>query len=248
MRHTSATRCLCKQKLNFDITMAFQPIVDINSKSIFSYEALVRGKNGESAFEILSNVNEDNLYAFDQRCRVTAIETFSALNQTDNLNINFMPQAIYEPQACLETTIKSAKRCQFPTKQIIFEVTEQEQVISRSFLTTIFKTYRENGFKTAIDDFGEGYAGLSLLSGFQPDLIKLDMSLIADIQNNHAKQAILKGMIVTCDMLNVKLLAEGVETRAEYEYLKQAGLTLFQGYYFAKPVIESLPTVDWHKV
>ncbi|PCK32364.1 EAL domain-containing protein [Pseudoalteromonas piscicida] len=242
------TQCKCKRKLDFDITMAFQPIVDIQARAVFSYEALVRGKNGESAYEILNNVNDENQYAFDQHCRVTAIETFSQLSKTDNLNINFMPQAIYEPQACLATTIKSAKRCQFPAPQIIFEVTEQEQVVSRAFLTKIFKTYRQNGFKTAIDDFGEGYAGLSLLSGFQPDLIKLDMSLITDIATNPAKQAILKGISLTCDLLGVRLLAEGVETKSEYEYLKLSGIKLMQGYYFAKPQVESLPAVDWSKV
>ena len=243
-----ASSCKCKQPLDFDIKMAFQPIVDVSKRSIFSYEALVRGANGESAYEVLSQVNEDNQYSFDQRCRITAIETFAELSKVDNLSINFMPQAIYEPLACLAATIKSARRCGFPTKQIIFEVTEQEQVISRSYLTHIFKTYHANGFKTAIDDFGEGYAGLSLLSGFQPDLIKLDMSLITDIDKDPAKQAIVKGMLLTCSELGVSLLAEGVETQAELRYLQLLGVSLFQGYYFARPALEALPTVDWHKL
>ena len=243
-----ASSCKCKQALDFDIKMAFQPIVDVSKRSIFSYEALVRGANGESAFEVLSQVNEDNQYSFDQRCRITAIETFAELSKEDNLNINFMPQAIYEPLACLAATIKSARRCGFPTKQIIFEVTEQEQVISRNYLTHIFKTYRANGFKTAIDDFGEGYAGLSLLSGFQPDLLKLDMSLVTNIDKDPAKQAIVKGMLLTCSELGVSLLAEGVETQAEFRYLQSLGISLFQGYYFARPALEALPTIDWHKL
>ena len=243
-------KCSCqKNKLDFEIKMAFQPIVNIKTKKIVSYEALVRGANGEGAYQVLKKVNDENKYSFDQECRIKAIKTFSQLETDPNcsLNINFMPQAIYEPNACLTKTIQVSKLCNFDINRIIFEITEQEKVMDKDFLINIFSAYREKGLQTAIDDFGEGYAGLNLLSGFQPDYIKLDMNLVRDIDTDNVKQSIFKGIKVMCNELNVKLLAEGVETENEYLYLNYNGVELMQGYYFAKPEIEALPKVDIKK-
>ena len=106
--------------LNFDISMAFQPIVDVNERTIFAYEALVRGTAGEPAAEILAQVNDDNRYAFDQRCRVLAVEMAWALGMQQKLSINFMPNAVYEPSRCLRTTLDAARRTGFPVENIIF--------------------------------------------------------------------------------------------------------------------------------
>ncbi|MEK0160535.1 EAL domain-containing protein [Pseudoalteromonas piscicida] len=236
--------CLC-HSFEFPVRMAFQPIVDVLKKEVVSYEALVRGSNGESAFEVFKNVNEKNKYSFDQSCRVTAIKTFSELNSDKCININFMPQAIYEPEACLAMTLKMAKKCSLPTSKIIFEVTEQERVVDKLFLINIFNVYKEYGFQTAIDDFGEGFAGLSLLSGFQPSCIKLSIELVRDIDKHPAKQAIFEGIQLMCHKLNIRILAEGVETAQEYSYLKNHNVSLMQGYFFAKPELELLPEVTW---
>jgi EAL domain-containing protein (putative c-di-GMP-specific phosphodiesterase class I) len=104
----------CKTTLDFDISMAFQPIVDVNERSIFAYEALVRGPDGATAADILARVNDDNRYAFEQRCRVRAVEMASALGVTTKLSINFMSNAVYEPSRCLRTTLEAARRTGFP--------------------------------------------------------------------------------------------------------------------------------------
>ena len=92
------------------------------------------------------------------------------------LSINFMPNAVYEPSRCLRTTLEAAHRTGFPIENIIFETTEDERVHDAEYLKKIFATYRKEGFKTAIDDFGAGYAGLNLLADYQPDIVKLDMA------------------------------------------------------------------------
>ncbi|MCF7516487.1 EAL domain-containing protein [Pseudoalteromonas sp. L23] len=237
--------CQCKERLDFRLKMAFQPIVDVFKREVISYEALVRGSRGESALEVFKRVNEDNKYSFDQSCRITAIETFARLQSDKCLNINFMPQAIYEPEACLAMTLKTAKKFDIPTNKIIFEVTEQERVVDKNFLISIFDVYKECGFQTAIDDFGEGFAGLSLLCGFQPNYIKLSIELVRSIDTDFAKQTIFKGIQFMCEKLNIQMLAEGVETESEYMYLKAHRVSLMQGYLFAKPELESLPTVYW---
>ena len=100
-----------------------------------------------------------------------------------------------------------------------------------------------HGFVTALDDFGAGYAGLNLLADLQTDLIKIDMCLIRDSDSHAARQAILRGVLGIARDLQVDVIAEGVETTAEFEALRAMGITLFQGYLFAKPLFEALPIV-----
>src|SRR4051812_27209972 len=165
----------------FDIAMAFQPIVDSKTGLPFAYEALVRGGGGEGAGEVLSRVTPENRYAFDQQCRVAAIEgaVAAGILETDaKLSINFLPNAVYLPVACIQLTLKTARATGFPTERLIFEFTENEEMADTDHIKDIVESYRKMGFATAIDDFGAGYAGLGLLAKFQPDLIKMDMELI----------------------------------------------------------------------
>lgn len=237
--------CSCHRPLGFKVKMAFQPIVNITTKEVFAYEALVRGENGEGAGEVLARVNEQNIYTFDQTCRKAAIATAAKINLPTRLSINFMPNAIYEPETCLAVTLKAAAETGFPKENIIFEVTEHERIGDNSLLLDVFQTYRKHGFKTAIDDFGEGYAGLNLLADFQPDILKIDMKLIRNCHEDRAKKAILAGIKTIADELNISLVAEGIETPEEYRYLQGIGIELMQGYLFAKPAIEQAPEPVW---
>jgi len=224
--------------------MAYQPIVDCDDGSVFAYEALVRGVDGEPAGEVLKRVTDANRFAFDQRCRMRAVEIAAALGLTTKLSINFMPNAVYEPTRCLQSTLSVAARAGFPVEQIIFEATEEDRVRDPERLKTILSTYRHHGFLTAIDDFGAGYAGLNLLADFQPDIVKLDMALIRGIDANRARQAIVGGIMSIARLLGIRVIAEGVETRDEMETLRAAGVSLMQGYLFAKPGFQSLPPLN----
>lgn len=225
-------------------TMAFQPIVDVTNQRIWGYEALVRGVAGEGAYQVLSQVTKENRYAFDQACRVKAIELAGAhVPDCDvKLSINFMPNAVYEPKACIRATLQAAERVQFDTNRLMFEFTENEDITDVKHVEHIISEYRKMGFTTALDDFGAGYAGLALLSKFQTDLIKLDMELVRGIDTSTVKQAIVRGIVGISKELGITLLAEGVETEAEMRSLMAVGISLFQGYYFAKPKLETFDT------
>jgi len=244
-----ATGCEgCRDGAGFELpfSMAFQPIVDVASGTIFAHEALVRGIGGEGAYTILSQVADDNRYAFDQQCRVKAIELATQLDLARDgarLSINFMPNAVYEPRACIRLTLATALRTGFPLDRIIFEFTEDEK-LDTDHILNILRTYRAMGFKTAIDDFGAGYAGLGLLSKFQPDIVKLDMALVRGIDRDRVKQKIVKSMLgLLCD-LDIQTICEGVETQDELQALKDLGVTLIQGYVLARPAFESLAGVE----
>jgi EAL domain-containing protein (putative c-di-GMP-specific phosphodiesterase class I) len=234
----------CRRGDGFDtpFSMAFQPIVNARSGAVFGHEALVRGKNGEGAGSVLSKVESSNRYAFDQQCRVKAIELAARLypaSQDVKLSINFMPNAVYEPRACIRLTLETAERAGFPLDQIIFEFTENEQLDTNHVLN-ILKTYRQIGFLTAIDDFGAGYAGLSLLSKFQPDIVKLDMELVRGIDLDPVKRTVVKHTLNMLDELGVTPLCEGIETAGELAVLRDLGVELVQGYIVARPAFEAL--------
>ncbi len=244
---TTSSPCVgCKNsiELDFDFEYAFQPIVDINTKTIFAHEALIRGPNGEGAHTILSKVNNDNTYRFDQACRVKAVRTAAELKLKGMLSINFMPNAVYRPELCISTTLEAAKKYNFLASNIIFEFTEQEIVQDTKHLLNIVTEYKKLGFKTALDDFGAGYAGLNLLANFQPDIIKIDMDLIRDVDTSKTRQTIIKAVTRMCEELNVIVLAEGVETIAERDILLSFGINLFQGYLFCKPAFKAEGIVD----
>ena len=246
----------CRDGSVFDVpfSMAFQPIVDVNSNKTYAHEALVRGTNGEGAYTILSSVDDTNRYAFDQLCRVKAIDMASRLIPADDdarLSINFMPNAVYEPRACIRLTLEAAERTGFPVDRIIFEFTETEKLDTRHVLN-ILSSYKKMGFKTAIDDFGAGHAGLLLLAEFQPDLVKIDMELIRDIDSSPVKRSILRHLLGLLNELEIVPVCEGVETPGELRVLRDFGVRLIQGYLLARPSFETLATpvsVDYlHKV
>ena len=241
----------CANGLGFDFTMAFQPIVDVGTGRPWAHEALVRGTAGQGAGWVLGQVTEDNRYAFDQACRVKAIELAAGLglgSSDARLSINFLPNAVYQPEACIRATLAAASRTGFPPERIIFEVTENERVVDGAHLKAIFTEYKRQGFHTAIDDFGAGYSGLNLLAEFQPDIIKLDMELTRAIDGDRARRSIVGAILTVCRDLGITPVAEGVETAGEARALRDLGITLMQGYLFARPALEALeaaPAVDF---
>ena len=239
-------QCLNGRGLDFDFTMAFQPIVDVSTRTVFAQEALVRGIGNTPAGTVFAHVNDNNRYAFDQACRVKAVSLAARLNVTSLLSINFMPNAVYQPELCIRTTLKAAEESGFPISRIMFEVTEAEKVADVAHLQSILTHYQGRGFLTALDDFGAGYSGLNLLADLDISVLKLDMGLIRDIDKHARKHAIVRGIVATCQELSIKIIAEGVETQDEFASLRKTGIELFQGYYFARPAYESLASIDWH--
>lgn len=176
--------------------------------------------------------------------QINAIETAAKLGCKAFLNINFLPNAVYNPETCIKATIEAADLYGFDLTKLIFEVTEGEQIPDKDHLNRIFRSYSKRGFQTAIDDYGAGYATLDWLMELRPDILKLDMQLIRNIDQHLAKQFIVEQTIAQCELQGTKVLAEGIESKAELEYLSSAGIRYFQGYYFAKPQLEYFVAPD----
>ena len=224
----------------FPFTMAFQPIVDLDENRIDGHEALVRGPSGEGAGHVLDQVRPENTYAFDQACRVKAIELAARLGMDRQLSINFLPNAVYQPRACIQTTLNAARRTGFPLDRLTFEVLESETIADTRHLLNIVAEYRQQGFRIALDDFATGYSGLARLAELRPDVVKIDRLLVQNCDADRHRLAIIAGLVRIGVELGVKVVTEGVERLEEVRALRSAGVRFVQGFYFARPLFEGI--------
>ncbi len=223
-----------------DFSFAFQPIVDIRTRRIFSYEALLRGTNQESAWQVLSSIPSGGLNDLDSRSRLFAIQMAASLQLTSHLNLNMVPSSAMNQPSSIPDVLETAEKYGLRPEQIILEVLESEVVDDLDAFAATIRQYRQTKLRFAIDDFGAGHAGLNMLAEFQPNLIKLDMNLLRGVDNKGPRQAIIKGIMVTATDLGIDVIAEGVETPDEFMWLRDEGIWLFQGYLFAKPTFAQL--------
>lgn len=227
----------------------FQPIIDVKDNSIYGYELLSRGikKNGTimPPNEMFNLAAESDLtFNLDRLARETAITNAAKNEITQKLFINFLPSVIYTPEVCLKTTTDLINKYNFKPENITFEVVESEEIKDTDHLINILTYYRERGFKIALDDLGSGYSSLNNLSKLYPDYIKIDIEIIRDIDTDHLKQSIFEALVTMAKGTGIKVLAEGVETREELDFVVAKGAHFVQGYYFGKPVPEPMRELE----
>lgn len=221
------------------VSTYFQPIVDMQSNHVYAHECLLRGIRGSQVVppnEVFGTASNLGLmFHLDKLARISAIRNAHAAGLHSNIFINFNPTAIYQPEACLQTTVQAARESGIPPHNIVFEVVESEEVRDVDFLKRVLDFYRNAGFRVALDDMGAGFSGLNLLNDLKPDFIKLDMQLIRDVHLDPYKQQIAKHMLQLAQELGIQSVVEGLECAGEWEWAKAHGATLAQGYFFAKP-------------
>lgn len=227
----------------------------IHRKSIVSYSQPIDNSNEEIyAYEVLSRFTREDgtliypnevftaaksrgrLYALDRLCRMAAV-SYSAVLKKKTF-INFIPTSIYSPEFCLQSTVKLANTLGIDPNQLVFEVVESEQVDDIEHLKSILNYYKDKGFKYALDDVGEGYSTLEMLKDIQPHYMKLDMKYVQGVSADHEKKKIAQMFLEKAIEVSATPLAEGIESREDFEWLKQCGYQLFQGYLFGKPSID----------
>lgn len=223
-------------------SFAFQPIVNVRLGQVVSFEALVRGVDNEPAWKVLQQVSNKDIHRFDEELRVKAIHLAAKLGVGCNLNLNLLPEGLELSDSAIASAVETAQQHNISPRRITIEVTEAEIIHDYKRFVNTIDAYRGLGVQFSIDDFGAGYSGLNLLAEFQPDNIKLDMLLVRGVDAHGPRQAVIRGIICTCTDLGIEILAEGVETLEEYYWFRDEGIELFQGYLFAKPGFEHLPT------
>lgn len=222
----------------------FQPIVDAHTGEIFAYEALMRsgGEMKISPVAILNHASALGRLADVER--LTLSNTFDFLyNNPDKfenkmLFVNCIPSCMLSDEDFDELYSKYGS----VMNKIVIEFTEQTEASSEQ-LKVIVERSRRMDFKIAIDDYGTGYSNISNLLTFMPHCVKVDRSLIMNIQADKRKQHFTRNIIEYAHDNNFKVLAEGVETSEELATVISMGVDLIQGYYTAKPSFELIDAI-----
>lgn len=223
--------------------MAFQPIVSASEKRIIGYEALMRSRSQVlphpgAILEAAERLNR--LPDLGRHIRFLCAQEI-AKTSDDNLLffINLHPRDLLDEDLYEEDTplAKHAHR-------IVFEVTERTSLELISDMSDRLSLLKRIGYRLAVDDLGAGYAGLCSIASLMPHVIKLDMSLVRNIDQSTIQQNIVRAVINLAASISVQIIAEGVETPAERQTLINQGCDLLQGYLLAKPGLP-FPIVNW---
>ena len=223
------------------VTSQFQPIVYAEEPArVFGQEALFRGLAHDGSLIPPAKIfplaaEADILVQLDLLARYSAIRQAKQHRIQEQVFINFMPTSIYDPAFCLRSTMKAIDEAGISHQQIVFEVVESDRIEDINHLKKILHVYREAGFSVALDDFGAGYSNLNLLHQLRPDFIKLDRSLICNVHLDDYKALVTEKILEIAARLNIKTVAEGVETQQELNWVREHGATFVQGYLIAKP-------------
>jgi len=231
--------------LGVGIEFAFQPIVDLHQTRIIGYEALVRGRDGESASNIIDGVRPENLAYFDQACRNRAIQDASKVGITNYLFLNCTQITPERLDLALSATSAQCDEWGISPRRITLEFSNLQRLGSPRELAAVRQQANACGFRILSDNFGKSEAGLKRLAVFRPELLKLDRELIDRVASSQRRKSIVLGVAATCRALDIDVIATGVERAEDINWLtEEAGIRYFQGYYFGRPQLGSASQVE----
>jgi EAL domain-containing protein (putative c-di-GMP-specific phosphodiesterase class I) len=222
--------------------MAYQPIVSCSDRSLFAYEALVRTeeptlRNPAHLFDAAERL--DRLHELGQAIRRHVAATIPLLPPGNLVFVNVHPADLQD-----ETLLAPESPLSAFASRIVLEITERAALGQISDLMTRVGRLRKMGYRIAVDDLGAGYAGLTSFAQLEPEIVKVDMSIIRGIERSATKQKMLASIISLCSDLHIDLIAEGIETPLERDAVLRLGGNLCQGYLFARPG-KPFPAPNW---
>lgn len=211
----------------------FQPIVWVGENLLVAYEALLRpqSKTIKNPLDLLRRAEDSGrLELLGRHVRKTAAAHFGSLPAGALMFINVHPADL------LDSDLYDVESALSPfAPRVVFELTERAALEDVPELTERVQQLRKLGYRIAIDDLGAGYSSLSSLVTLEPEFVKLDMGLVRDIDKNKRKHRLVEALGVLADSLEVRVVAEGVETAAERDTLFMLRISLMQGWFFARP-------------
>ena len=225
--------------------MAFQPIVSTVDSIVFAFEALLR--SGEellhSPVAVLRAAERlDRVHDVDRIARDSIAAVLASSDEQTILFVNVHGQDLLDPHL-----LDSGSRMSRFAKQIVLEITERTPLDELPELGARITDLRALGYRFALDNLGAGHAGVGSLAQLEPEVCKLDASLVRGVGGDSVKQDLVRAMLAVCRDMNILTICQGVETADERDALVQLGADLMQGYLFAKPG-PAFPSVDFSAI
>lgn len=231
---------LTEANLEEELSMLFQPIVDLQRHKIVGFEALARWNN-----PVLGNVSPDVFITAAEQIGLIGKLTTILLNKAltaasewpDNINLSFNLSAYdLSSEVTVLNLISIVEKSKFPNNRIVFEVTETAVMQDFELANRALELLKMQGAHIALDDFGTGYSSLSHVQRMPLDRLKVDRSFISEVNSDKSSRNIVKTIIDLCNNLNLYCIIEGVENETQLSILEDMGCRYIQGYYFSRPL------------
>ncbi|HTO69502.1 MAG TPA: EAL domain-containing protein [Myxococcota bacterium] len=217
----------------------YEPVVDAKSLTVFGYEALVRGNEGTtltSPAQLFSVAAEEGLlFELDCQCRRAAVEGAAGFPAGAKLFMNIRPTAIHDPNFQPDALTRTLDRCGLAPGDVVFEISEQESIDNYAIFREARDNYGKLGFQFALDDTGAGYASLEAVLELTPEYIKVDRAFVHGIDQDSARQNMLRAFQTIASDMNARIIGEGLDTLEELRTLGALGIQFGQGWLFGKP-------------
>ena len=219
-----------------EVRILYQSIIDLSTKAPIGYEAFSRGPEGtflESPINLFNFASEaDMLFELDTLCRDLSVKNATFLKREEMLFLNADPVVVSTSHFQELGFLKDSK---IAPGQICIEITERTYIKNFPMLSRDLKLMRSMGVKMAIDDVGEGYSSLNAVAELKPEFIKVDINITRNIDTDNVKYNLVRLIASLAESIGSHLIAEGIETEAEYEKLLSLGVEYGQGYLFMRP-------------
>lgn len=221
--------------------VAFQPIISAHARAIWSQEAIAWDTRMQRE---LTSADQDAqpLSEIEAMARERAMTLSAQPGSIQNININVRPTSPQDAVATLQAIIDLARQQDVRDRQITLELNQDYLNSDINSIIAIVQECKENQLNICLDHFGAGRSGLNQMEMSQPNSIALNAKLVRDVDTNGAKQAIIRGLMQTCDDLGIDVIAKHVDTVAEFEWLAGEGIDLFQGSLFGNPQLGTMPS------
>jgi EAL domain-containing protein (putative c-di-GMP-specific phosphodiesterase class I) len=234
-RHIIDLRDVLEARL---VRSVYQPIVNILKPSVLGWEALSRPAGGsfENIEELFKAAYEArSIWPLERLCREKAMEGLSGLGSGELLFLNVEPDSIDDPQFRSPQMIEMIEEAGLSPDRVVLEMTEHARVRDFTAFRQTLTYFRSLGFRLAIDDMGSGYSALASVAEIQPEFIKIDMSLVHEVDTRPLKRELVDTIARFARRAGIGVIAEGIETMGELEVLLDIGVPLGQGFLFARP-------------
>jgi len=218
------------------VFMEYHPIIVTQTEEIYGFEALARGtrrslRSPEVLFQVAEEANL--IWELSRLLRQRAVQgILPNLKQGQFLFLNVDPHDFDDPEF---RNLRGEDLGIDDPGRIVLEITERTAIKDYARFQEYLTAFRERGFRFAVDDAGSGYAGLGSIANLAPDFIKLDISLISNIDSNFLKQNLVETIVGFAESQGAQVVAEGIERREEFETVRDLGVHLTQGFLFHKP-------------
>jgi diguanylate cyclase (GGDEF)-like protein len=226
-----------------EFSLVYQPKMDLQSDTIMGVEALIRWNNpvlgNVSPGEFISLAEQNGFIVdigrFVIETALGQMAQWQRLQKDFNVAINLSPRQ-FRDQGLVDFICRHLDDKNIHAETVELEITEGVLMGGHQYVVDMLDRFSELGVSIAMDDFGTGYSSLSYLRSYPFDILKIDQSFVSDIAFDASDRELILAAVAMSHGLNLRVVAEGVETQGQLEYLKEIGCDYAQGYYFSKPV------------